>query len=208
MILTKKQKQCLDIITRWIDEKGYSPSLMEIGAAMGVRSPATIFTHVDTLRRAGLVRKRYNANRSLELTSTSRAVQAIRLPLAGRVAAGRPIEAVEQYEVIAVPETLAGKGESYVLQVQGESMIDEHIMDGDWVVVEKRPRVKDGDVVVALIDGQEATLKRFYKQGQSVRLEPANPEMRGFTIPADRLRVQGVVVGLLRRYPGARKPTR
>jgi repressor LexA len=208
MILTKKQKQCLDIITRWIDEKGYSPSLMEIGAAMGLSSPATVFKHVDTLRKAGLVRKRYNANRSLELTSTSRAVHALRLPLAGKVAAGRPIEAIEQYEVIAVPETLAGRGESFVLQVQGESMIDEHILDGDWVVVEKRARVKDGDVVVALIDGQEATLKRFYRQGPQVRLEPANPSMRGFTVPADRLRVQGVVVGLLRQYAGSRKPLR
>ncbi len=202
MVLTRKQKQILDYITRFIDAKGYSPSLMEIGAHFGLRSPATVHKHVDNLRRKGLVRKSWNVNRSLELTPAAQTmgVRAIRLPLAGRVAAGAPIEAVEQREVIAVPETMVGRGECYVLEVRGDSMIDEQIRDGDYVVVERRSRVRDGEVVVALIDQEEATLKSFRRDGARVVLEPANPEMKPIDLPADRVRIQGVVVGLLRRY--------
>ncbi|HKY32700.1 MAG TPA: transcriptional repressor LexA [Candidatus Polarisedimenticolia bacterium] len=200
MVLTKKQKMILDFITRFLDEKGYSPSLMEIGEHFGLRSVATVHKHVDNLRKKGLVRKTWNANRSLELTPAALGIRAIRLPLAGRVAAGQPIEAVEQREVIAVPEDMVGRGESFVLQVRGDSMIDEQIRDGDYVVVERRGRVHDGDVVVALLDGQEATLKRYRKQGESVCLEPANPRMEPIVVPAERVRIQGVVTGLLRRY--------
>jgi repressor LexA len=200
MVLTKKQKLILDFITRFLDERGYSPSLMEIGQHFGLRSVATVHKHVDNLRRKGLVRKTWNANRSLELTPAALGVRAIRLPLAGRVAAGVPIEAVEQREVIAVPEDMVGRGETYVLQVRGDSMIDEHIRDGDYVVVEKRHRVHDGDVVVALVDDAEATLKTFHRDGDAVRLQPANPVMSPIVLPADRVRIQGVVVGLLRRY--------
>jgi len=200
MVLTKKQKLILDFITRFLDERGYSPSLMEIGHHFGLRSVATVHKHVDNLRRKGLVRKTWNANRSLELTPAALGIRAIRLPLAGRVAAGAPIEAVEQREVIAVPEDMVGRGETYVLQVRGDSMIDEHIRDGDYVVVEKRSRVHDGDMVVALVDEAEATLKTFHREGDTVRLEPANPVMTALVLPAERVRIQGVVVGLLRRY--------
>jgi repressor LexA len=200
MVLTKKQKLILDYITRFLDEKGYSPSLMEIGQHFGLRSVATVHKHVDNLRRKGLVRKTWNANRSLELTPAALGVRAIRLPLAGRVSAGRPIEAVEQREVVAVPEDMVGRGETYVLQVSGDSMIDEHIRDGDYVVVEKRTRAHDGEVVVALVDGADATLKTLRRQGDTVRLEPANPHMSPLVLPADRVRIQGVVIGLLRRY--------
>jgi len=201
MVLTKRQKQILDFITRFLDEKGYAPSLMEIGEHFGLRSPATVHKHVDNLRRKGLVRKSWNANRSLELTPAATGIRAIRLPLAGYVAAGRPIEAIEQREMIAVPETLVGRGgETFVLQVRGDSMIDEGIRDGDFVIVEKRARVTDGDVVVALVEGQEATLKRLYRQGDKVRLQPANPTMSPLTLRAASVDVQGVVVGLLRRY--------
>jgi len=200
MVLTKRQKQILDFITRFLDEKGYAPSLMEIGEHFGLTSPATVHKHVENLRRKGLVRKSWNANRSLELTPAAATVRAIRLPLAGYVAAGRPIEAIEQREMIAVPENLTGRGECFVLQVRGDSMIDEQIRDGDFVIVEKRARVADGEVVVALIEGQEATLKRFHRQGATVRLQPAHPTMPPIALPADRVEVQGVVVGLLRRY--------
>jgi len=200
MVLTRRQKEVLDFITRFIDEKGYSPSLVEIGAHFGLSSVATVHKHVDNLRRKGLVRKVWNANRSLDLTPAALSVRAIRLPLAGRVAAGRPIEAVEQPDVLAVPEHLVGKRDCFVLQVAGDSMIDEQIRDGDYVVVEKRPRTKNGDVVVALIDGQEATLKRFYAEGDSVRLQPANPAVSPMKFPAARVAVQGVVIGLLRKY--------
>src|SRR5678815_3628012 len=195
MVLTKRQKQILDFITRFLDEKGYSPSLLEIGAHFGLSSPATVHKHVDNLRRKGLVRKTWNANRSLELTPSALGVRSIRLPLAGRVAAGQPIEAIEQRETVAVPENMVGHGESFVLQVSGDSMIDEQIRDGDFVVMEKRARVHNGDVVVALLDGHEATLKKFFREGNRVRLEPANAAMQPLEVAADRVRVQGVVVG-------------
>jgi len=203
MILTRKQREILDYITRFIDEKGYSPSLVEIGEHFGLRSPATVHKHIDNLRRKGLVRKSWNVNRSLELTPAARGamgVRAIRLPLAGRVAAGEPIEAPEQREVIAVPEDMTGPGECYVLEVRGDSMLDEQIRDGDHVVVEKRARARDGEVVVALIDGDETTLKTFHRDGSRVRLQPANPSMSPIILPADRVMIQGVVIGLLRRY--------
>lgn len=201
MVLTRRQKEVLDFITRFIDEKGYSPSLQEIGGHLGLSSVATVHKHVDNLRRKGLVRKVWNANRSLDLTPAALSVRAIRLPLAGRVAAGRPIEALEQRDVIAVPENLVGKGDCFVLQVAGDSMIDEQIRDGDLVVVEKRARARNGEVVVALVDGQETTLKRFFSEGEKVRLQPANPALDPLRLPAARVQIQGVVVGLLRRYP-------
>jgi len=200
VILTRKQKQILDYVTRFIDEKGYSPSLMEIGGHFGLRSPATVHKHVENLRRKGLVRKAWNSNRSLELTRAATGIRAIRLPLAGRVAAGKPIEAIEQREMVAIPESMLGKGDCFVLQVRGDSMIDEHIRDGDFVVVEKRARVKNGEVVVALVDEDEATLKTFQRDGARVKLLPANGTMAPLVLPAERVRVQGVVIGLLRQY--------
>ncbi|HET6372903.1 MAG TPA: transcriptional repressor LexA [Candidatus Polarisedimenticolia bacterium] len=200
MVLTKRQKQILDFITRFIDQKGYSPSLMEIGEHFGLSSVATVHKHVDNLRKKGLVRKVWNANRSLDLTPAALAVRAVRLPLAGRVAAGQPIEAVEERDVIAVPEDMVGAADAFVLQVKGDSMIDEQIRDGDFVVVEKRQRPPNGSVVVALLDGQEATLKKFYKEGDMVRLQPANSLMKPISVSAERVRVQGVVIGLMRRY--------
>ena len=200
MVLTKRQKEILDFITRFLDEKGYSPSLMEIGANFGLSSVATVHKHVDNLRKKGLVRKVWNANRSLELTPSAQAVRAIRLPLAGWVMAGQPIEAVQENEVIAVPADMVGRGECFVLQVRGDSMVDEQVRDGDYVILEKRARVHNGDMVVALIDGQEATLKKFFKEGDNVKLKPANPSMEPLNFPAGRVKVQGTVIGLLRRY--------
>jgi len=200
MVLTKRQREILDFITRFLDEKGYSPSLEEIGSHFNLSSVATVHKHVDNLRKKGLVRKSWNANRSLELTRAATGVRAIRLPLAGRVAAGQPIEAVEQRDFIAVPEDMVGRKETFVLQVRGDSMIEEQIRDGDYVIVEKRSRARDGEVVVALVDEDETTLKRFYKEGDRVRLQPANPTMQPIRVPASRVRIQGVVVGLLRRY--------
>ena len=200
MVLTKRQKQVLDFVTRFLDEKGYSPSLMEIGEHLGLTSAATVHKHVDNLRRKGLVRKVWNANRSLELTPAALGIRAIRLPLAGRVAAGQPIEGVEEREVIAVPEDMVGRGDCFVLQVRGDSMINEQINDGDYVVVEKRARIRNGDLVVALVDGLDATLKRLYREGDRIRLQPANPAMEPISMAAYKIRVQGVVIGLLRRY--------
>ena len=202
MILTKRQKEVLDFITRFVDEKGYSPSLTEIGEHFGLTSVATVHKHVENLKKKGFVTKRWNANRSLELTEKAQSFsfRAVRVPLAGRVAAGRPIEAIEQHEVIAVPEDMVGKGRTFVLEVRGESMIDEQIRDGDYVIVEDRTRVRDGEMVIALIDGEEATLKKYYRENGKVRLQPANPEVKPLVLDADRVRLQGVVVGMLRKY--------
>jgi repressor LexA len=200
MALTKRQKEILDFITRFMDEKRYSPSLMEIGREFNLSSVATIHKHVENLQKKGYVRKSWNANRSLELTEKALGISAIRLPLVGRVAAGRPIEAIEEHEVIAVPEDMVGKSRTYVLQVRGDSMIDEQIRDGDFVIVEERPRARNGEMVIALIDGDEATLKKFYQEGKKVRLQPANPGMKPLIYEADRVQLQGVVIGVLRKY--------
>jgi repressor LexA len=200
MILTKRQKEILDFITRFVDEKGYSPSLVEIGENFGLSSVATVHKHVENLQKKGFVTRVWNANRSLDLTEKSLSLRAIRLPLAGRVAAGRPIEAVEQHEVIAVPEDMVGKNRTFVLEVRGDSMIDEQIKDGDFVIVEDRSRVREGELVVALIDGEEATLKKYYKEGSRIRLQPANPEVKPIVVEAARVRVQGAVIGVLRKY--------
>jgi repressor LexA len=199
-ILTKRQKEILDFITRFVDEKGYSPSLVEIGENFGLSSVATVHKHVENLQKKGFVTRIWNANRSLDLTDKALSLRAIRLPLVGRVAAGRPIEAVEQHEVIAVPEDMVGKNRTFVLEVRGDSMIDEQIRDGDFVIVEDRSRVREGELVVALIDGEEATLKKFYKEGSRIRLQPANPEVKPIVVEASRVRVQGAVIGVLRKY--------
>jgi len=199
-ILTKRQKEILDFITRFVDEKGYSPSLVEIGENFGLSSVATVHKHVENLQKKGFVTRVWNANRSLDLTEKALSIRAIRLPLVGRVAAGRPIEAVEQHEVIAVPEDMVGKNRTFVLEVRGDSMIDEQIRDGDFVIVEDRSRVREGELVVALIDGEEATLKKYYREGSHIRLQPANPEVKPIVVEANRVRVQGAVIGVLRKY--------
>jgi len=199
-ILTKRQKEILDFITRFVDEQGYSPSLVEIGGNFGLSSVATVHKHVENLQEKGFVTRKWNANRSLNLTEKALSVRAIRVPLAGRVAAGRPIEAVEQHDFIAVPEDMVGKGRTFVLEVRGDSMIDEQIRDGDFVIVEDRSRVREGELVVALIDGEEATLKKFYREGARIRLQPANPEVKPIVVEASRVRVQGAVIGVLRKY--------
>ncbi len=200
MILTKRQKEVLDFITRFVDEKGYSPSLMEIGRHFGLSSVATVHKHVENLQKKGFVTKVWNANRSLELAEKALSLRAIRLPLVGRVAAGRPIEAIEEREVIAVPEDMVGKSRTFVLEVRGDSMIDEQIREGDYVIVEDRARVREGELVVALIDGEEATLKKFFREGDKIRLQPANPAVKPIVVEASRVRVQGAVIGVLRKY--------
>jgi repressor LexA len=200
MILTKRQKEILDFITRFVDEKGYSPSLMEIAKHFKLSSVATVHKHVDNLRKKGYVTKTWNANRSLDLTDQAATVRSVRLPLVGRVAAGQPIEALQEHEVIAVPEDMVGRHTTFVLEVRGDSMIDEQIRDGDYVIVEERPRARDGDMVIALIDGEETTLKKFYRQGEKVRLQPANVSMEPIMVEGHRVRIQGIVTGVLRKY--------
>jgi repressor LexA len=200
MVLTKRQREILDFITRFVDEKGYSPSLMEIAGHFKLSSVATVHKHVDNLRKKGYVTKTWNANRSLDLTERAQGVRSVRVPLVGRVAAGQPIEALQQHEMIAVPEDMIGRSTTFVLEVRGDSMIDEQIRDGDYVIVEERQRAQNGEMVIALIDGDETTLKKFYRQGERVRLQPANPDMAPIVMDGTRVRIQGVVIGVLRKY--------
>ncbi len=200
MALTRRQREVLDVIREFIGRQGYSPSLEEIGAELGLSSVATVHKHVTLLVEKGYVRRTWNQNRSIEMTEPESA-GSVNLSLYGTIAAGQPLEAVPTDERICVPaDMVRERGNSYVLRVQGDSMIDEQIRDGDFVIIEEREAPGHGETVVALIDGTEATLKRFYWDGPTVRLEPANSEMQPMNFPAERVRIQGVAVGVIRKY--------
>jgi repressor LexA len=199
--LTRRQKEILDFLTRHIDRKGYAPTIEEIGDHFGLSSLATVHKHLTNLQEKGLIKRAWNRSRALELVPTEVAVRAVELPLLGRVAAGTPIEAIESTETIYVPEDMLGRGETYVLQVKGDSMIDEQIRDGDYVIVENRKVARDGEMVIALLEGENVTLKKLYREGAGrVRLQPANSRMKPLLVNEGDLRVQGVVIGVLRKY--------
>lgn len=199
--LTKKQRQVLDFIKQFIDTQGYAPSYEEIAAGLGLSSQSTIHVHVENLREKGYLTKKWNANRSIDLRERIEAVtRPVELPLAGRIAAGEPIEPVEDLETIAIPPDLIGKKETYVLQVKGDSMIEDHVMDGDYVIVEKRQVAREGEMVVALIRKTDVTLKRYRRRGNNVVLEPANPAYEPRVFPETDVTIQGIVVGILRKY--------
>lgn len=201
MALTRRQRQVLDVIRDFIDRNGYSPSLEEIGAELKLSSVATVHKHVSHLVQKGFVKRAWNQNRSIELVAQADATNAVALRLSGRIAAGYPLEAVETTETISVPADMVRDAtNAFVLRVQGNSMINEQIRDGDLVVVERRDFARDGETVVALIEGSEATLKRLFRQGADIRLEPANPEIAPIIVPASRVQVQGTVVGVIRKY--------
>jgi len=200
--LTRRQREILDFVKGFVSEEGYSPSLEEIGARFGLSSVATVHKHVQHLVEKGYLRKATNRSRSVEPLEQEGA-GSIELPLLGVVAAGAPIEAVEVEERLQVPASMVGRGESFVLQVRGDSMIEEHIQDGDFVVVESRSEARNGETVVALVRGSEATLKKFYRRGARVVLEPANQTLRPLEFPAEDVSIRGVVRGLLRSYPGS-----
>ncbi len=200
MALTRRQREVLDVIRDFIDRQGYSPSLAEIGAELGLSSVATVHKHVTLLVEKGYVRRTWNQNRSIELNQRESS-GTLHLPLCGTTAAGRPLEAVPTDETICVPaDMVRDRNRSYVLRVQGDSMIDEQIRDGDFVIIEEREAHGRGETVVALIDGNEATLKRFFRDGPRVRLEPANASMQPMVFPAEAVRIQGVAVGVIRKY--------
>jgi repressor LexA len=193
MHLTRRQKEILDFLARHLERKGYAPTIEEIGEQFGLRSLATVHKHLTNLQEKGVIKRAWNRSRALELVPSEVKVQAIELPLLGRVAAGTPIEAVEASETIFVPEDMvARRAETYVLQVKGDSMIDEQIRDGDYVIVENRRTARDGE---------RATLKKLFREGGgTIRLQPANKRMKPIYVDQDDLRVQGVVIGVLRKY--------
>ncbi len=201
MALTRRQREIYDFICSFVDEHRYSPSLEEIGGHFGLSSVATVHKHVQHLVEKGMLRKAWNRSRSVEPVEAQPAASVVSLPLLGVVAAGAPIQAIEVPETIDVPRQLVPRrGDCFVLRVRGDSMIEDQICDGDFVVVESRPEARNGETVVALVDGDEATLKRFYRRGRRVRLQPANSNMKPIEVPASQVQVRGVVRGLLRQY--------
>ena len=200
MFLTKRQKELFDYLDGYIAEHGYAPTLEEIGARFKLNSLATVHKHLTNLEKKGLIRRTWNCSRAIELVPQQRRAAAVELPLLGRVAAGRPIEALEHADAIAVPEGLIRRQNTYVLRVVGNSMVDDGIWDGDYIVVEERPTAENGETVVAVIDG-EATVKRFYREkGGKVRLQPANESMRPIIVRGRDVTIRGAVVAMMRKY--------
>jgi len=199
--LTKRQREILDYLNDFIQQHGYAPSLEEIGRQFNLSSLATVHKHLTNLQEKGFIRRAWNRSRSVELVPTRNGGRALELPLLGFVAAGAPIEAVPGNETISVPETLAGKRDAYVLRVKGDSMIDEQIRDGDFVIVNEKHTADNGEMVIALIDGTSATVKKFYRERDGrIRLQPANETMNPIYVHENDISIQGIVVGVLRRF--------
>lgn len=204
MAITKRQREVYDFIAKFTHEKGYCPSFEEIGTGTGLSSLATVHKHITNLEKKGLLKRDYNRSRSIDvLPVRSRARKALQastsLPLLGRIAAGRPVETLENPETISLDD-ITRQREVFVLEVRGDSMQDEHIVDGDYVMVEKVKTARNGEIVVALVDGSETTLKRLYREGDKIRLQPSNSTMPPIIVPAQSVQVQGKVVGILRKY--------
>lgn len=206
MAITRRQHEMYDFISRWVAEKGYSPSFEEIAKGMKLSSLATVHKHVSNLENKGLLTRDYNRSRSIDLLPPKgRLKQAMSvntsvvLPVLGRIAAGQPIEAIQNPETISLADFVRSK-EVFVLEVRGESMQDEHILDGDYVLVEKSPVAHNGDIVVAIVGKDDATLKRFYREGDNIRLQPSNANMKPIIVPAASVEIQGRVIGVLRKY--------
>lgn len=202
MTLTKRQREILTYLSGFTEENGYAPSFEEIARQFNYNSLATVHEHLTNLERKGYIRRSYNESRAIQILPSEAFPRAIDLPLLGSVAAGAPIEAAGAGETISVPEDFMRRsGNHYVLRVRGNSMVDEHIRDGDYVVVNERRTADNGEMVIALIDGASATVKRFYREGNGrIRLQPANETMDAIYLDDGDLRIQGIVVGVLRRY--------
>ena len=203
--LTRRQREVLDFVSRFVADKGYSPSLEEIAAAFDLSSVATVHKHVKHLVDKGYLRKAWNRSRSVEPVPSAGAQDSVELPILGAVAAGQPIEAIEPEagtaETLAVPAAMTSRGrDHYVLRVRGDSMIDDQICDGDFVVIESRREARNGETVVALVEGQEATLKRFYRSGARIKLVPANQAMTPMEFHASQVEIRGIVRGLIREF--------
>ncbi len=204
MAITKRQREVYDFIADFVQRNQYSPSFEEIGEGLGLSSLATVHKHISNLEKKGLLNRDYNRSRSIDILPLKPRAKnfpppVASLPLVGRIAAGKPIEQVETPESISLADFTRSK-DVFVLEVTGESMQDEHIVDGDFVLVEKTPAARNGEIVVALVDNSETTLKRFYKEGEMIRLQPSNAKMQPIMVPAAQVQIQGRVIGVLRKY--------
>jgi repressor LexA len=200
MAITRRQKEVMDFLSAFTQKNGYSPSYEEIAGGLGVNSLATVHKHVTNLQNKGLLQRAHNRSRSIDVLPVRAGRKGSeRVPLMGRIAAGRPVEAIESAESISLGEII-GNREVFALEVRGDSMRDEHIVSGDYVLVERTQTAREGEIVVALIDNSEATLKRFYREGNVIRLQPSNAEMAPIYAPAASVNIQGKVLGVLRKY--------
>jgi len=206
MALTRRQKEVMDFVSHFIEQHGYSPSYEEIAAGLKLASLATVHKHIQALESKQYVRRNYNHSRSLEVGERWVSEEKARrrtdaaVPLMGRIAAGSPVEAIENPETLAFSDFTHGEN-TFALQVRGESMIDDHICDGDYVLVEKTDSPRNGDIVVALVDGSETTLKRYYAEPDGrVRLQPANSQMLPIYVDPAALQIQGRALAVMRKY--------
>lgn len=200
LVLTKRQKEILDFIEESIRENGYAPSLHEIATHFKLLSISTVHKHLVHLEEKGLIQRHWNRARAIELPAAAVKPEARKVPVRGVITAGRPIEAIRRDEGVAVPEDMIGDREVYILEVKGDSMTEEQLRGGDHVVVESRTDPKRGEVVVALVDGEKAFVRKFFYGNGEIQLESANPRSKPISISEDRVAIQGVVVGLLRNY--------
>lgn len=210
MALTPRQKEVLDFLVEYTERNGYSPSFEEIAAGLKLASLATVHKHITALEQKGYLKRRYNESRSIEVSPEYRAAERARVesqrggqlevPLLGRIAAGAPVESVPSPETLSFAD-FGGSADTYALQVKGDSMIEDHICSGDFVLIERTAEVRDGEIIVALVDGLETTLKRYFREPDGmIRLQPANAAMEPIRVSADRVELQGRVLAVLRRY--------
>jgi repressor LexA len=203
MPVTAKQRRIFEFIKRYIDSNQEPPTIAEIGRQFEMRSSASVHAVLTALEREGLIKRIPNVSRGIQIVQQSDTTgeEDNEVPLLGTVAAGQPIEAILTHDTISVPKSLQGRGRTFALRVRGESMIDENIQDGDIIIVASQRTAENGQVVVALIDGNYATVKKFYREPDFIRLEPANPQFKPIFIKTpERIQIQGVVRGLIRKY--------
>ena len=201
MAITRRQKEVLDFIDDFWKERGYSPSFEEIANGLDLRSLATVHKHISNLQEKGFIKRSPNRSRSIDVSAPGRRGEqpSNTLLLKGQIAAGQPVDAAEGDDSISLADIIGDK-DVFALKVRGDSMRDENLIDGDFVIVEQTPTARSGDMIVALVDRLETTLKRYYPEGDVVRLQPSNGEMRPIYVPAVRLEIQGKVLGMIRRY--------
>ena len=199
MYLTKRQREIYEFIRNHIQKKGYAPSIHEIGKRFRLSSSATVHKHLTHLDAKGMIFRSHYQSRAIKLMEKREDLPVREYPLLGCVAAGYPIEAVEQKEMIALLPENHGK-DIFMLRVKGDSMIEDHIQDGDYVIVERRNEAKNGETVVAFLDNENVTLKRFYRDKNGIRLQPANTDLKPIFIDKGDLKIQGVVIGVLRKF--------
>ena len=209
MALTRRQKQVYDFLAHFIHNNGYSPSFEEIKQGMKLHSLATVHKHITNLEKKGLLKRDYNRARSIDVLPPKAKMKqqladviahTTSLPLVGRISAGRPVETFEQPETISLGDFTKARSDVFVLQVRGDSMMDEAILDSDYVLIEKTQVARNGEIVVALVEGTETTLKRIYREGDNVRLQPSNAAMPPIVVPSASVSIQGRVIGVLRKY--------